>query len=86
MPHLMERGELEEQLSELVRIYKEGGICATIDGVVDSIESTTEEDSKVVASLSADTNMSISISVDEMEILSGLEVGEEFWYSRLDSI
>ena len=73
---LKERGELEEQLNELVRIYKEGGICATIDGVVDSVESTTEEDSKVVASVSADTNMSISISVDETDILS-IAIGQE---------
>lgn len=73
---LKERGELEEQLSELVRIYKEGGICSTITGVVDSIETTEEGDSKVVASVSADTNMSISISVDETDILS-IAIGQE---------
>lgn len=73
---LKERVNLEELLNELVRIYKEGGICSTIAGVVDSVESTEEGDSKVVASVSADTNMSISISVDETDILS-LAIGQE---------
>lgn len=81
---LKERAELEEQLNTLVRIYKEGGICATITGVVDSIESTTEGDSKVVASVSADTKMSISISVDETDILS-IAIGQEVAVS-IDSI
>ena len=81
---LKERAELEEQLNELVRIYKEGGVCATIDGVVDSVESTTEENSKIVASVSADTNMSISISVDETDILS-IAIGQEVNVS-IDSI
>ena len=73
---LKERAELEEQLNQLVRIYKEGGVCATITGVVDSVESTEEGDGKVVASVSADTNMSISISVDETDILS-IAIGQE---------
>ena len=73
---LKERSELEEQLNQLVKIYKEGGICASITGVVDSIENTTEGNSKVVAVVSADTNMSISISVDETDILS-IAIGQE---------
>lgn len=73
---LKERADLEEQLNQLVRIYKEGGICATITGVVDSIEGTVEGNSKVIASVSADTNMSISISVDETDILS-IAMGQE---------
>lgn len=81
---LKERAELEAQLNTLVRIYKEGGICATITGVVDSAESTTEGDSMVVASVSADTNMSISISVDETDILS-IAIGQEVTVS-IDSI
>ena len=81
---LKEREELEEQLNQLVRIYKEGGVCATIAGVVDSVESTTDADGKVIASVSADTNMSISISVDETDILS-IEIGQEVTVS-VDSI
>ena len=81
---LKKRAELEEQLNQLVRIYKEGGVCATITGVVDSVESTEEGDGKVVASVSADTNMSISISVDETDILS-IAIGQEATVS-IDSI
>lgn len=81
---LKERADLEEQLNQLVRIYKEGGVCATIAGVVDSAESTEEGDSKVVAAVSADTNMSISISVDETDILS-IAIGQEASVS-IDSI
>lgn len=81
---LKERADLEEQLNQLVRIYKEGGICATITGVVDSIEGTTEGSSKVVAEVSADTNMSISISVDETDILS-IAMGQEVTVT-IDSI
>ena len=73
---LKEREVLEKQLQELVRIYKDGGICSTINGVVDSVENTSESENTIVATVSADTSMSVSISVDETDILS-LAVGQE---------
>lgn len=81
---LKERESLEEQLQTLVRVYKDGGICSTITGVVDSIEATTENSVTTVATVSADTTMSISISVDETDILS-LQVGQTATVS-IDSI
>ena len=86
---LKERGEIEDQLNELIKIYKEGGVCATISGVVDSIESgsgtavsgyemqaETSAEYTTVATISPDTTMAITISVDEMDILS-LSEGQE---------
>ena len=86
---LKERGEVEEQLNELIKIYKEGGICAAISGVVDSIESGSDTEAAMggmqtdavteyttVATISPDTTMAITISVDEMDILS-LSEGQE---------
>lgn len=81
---LKERAELEKQLQTLVRVYKDGAICSTIAGVVDSVEATTENDVTTVAKVSADTTMSISISVDETDILS-LEAGQTAAVS-IDSI
>lgn len=39
---LKERAELEEELNELIRIYKEGGVCATVAGVVIGLESKSD--------------------------------------------
>lgn len=86
---LKERGEIEDQLNELIKIYKEGGVCATISGVVDSTQSDsgtavsgyemqaeTSAEYTTVATISPDTTMAITISVDEMDILS-LSEGQE---------
>ena len=76
---LKQRAALEEELQALIKIYKEGGICAPISGTVDSIEATTsteDEDYMLIASISSDTSMSITISVDETDILS-LQEGQE---------
>lgn len=98
---LKEREEVEEQLNELIKIYKEGGICAAISGVVDNISSDSaassgmsstqstaqgisqtssqnsgSDDYTAVAEISPNTTMAISISVDEMDILS-VEKGQE---------
>jgi len=100
---LKEREAVEEELNDLIRIYKEGGICAPISGTVDNIgestisdtvtdaasmiqESTTGTTGDVaeVATISADTNMVITISVDETDILSLVE-GQEASVS-IDSI
>lgn len=89
---LKERGEVEDQLNELIKIYKEGGVCATISGVVDSVESDSDSSAiaaaaygaqtessteyTTVAAISPNTTMAITISVDEMDILS-LSEGQE---------
>lgn len=97
---LKERREVEDQLNELIKIYKEGGVCATISGVVDSLEESSDSNSSnldmygaqsteeagytTVASISPNTTMAITISVDEMDILS-ISEGQEATVS-IDSI
>lgn len=88
---LKEREEIKEQLSELIEIYKNGGVCATISGVIESLDTSSASSSSTglnsseqggsssyttVASISPDKQMSITISVDETDILS-LTVGQE---------
>ena len=87
---LNEREDVEEQLATLIRIYKEGGICATTAGTIESLSETSGSSSAsamssgssssvsttTVAEISSDTQMCITISVDETDILS-LEVGQE---------
>ncbi len=84
---LKERQEAEETLETLIRIYKEGGICATADGTISSLSSSSSSSdmsgmsgsssgSTTVAEISLNENMTISISVDETDILS-LSVGQE---------
>ena len=86
---LQEREEVEEQLNNLIAVYKEGGICATIAGTVESLSESGSDTASAmtsstsgttsyttVAEISPDTQMEITISVDETDILS-LEVGQE---------
>lgn len=85
---LKEREELEEQLNQMIKVYKEGGICAAASGTVDALADmdTTStgtinggqsvSETTVVAAISPDTTMAITISVDETDILS-LEAGQE---------
>ncbi|MCC8029228.1 MAG: HlyD family efflux transporter periplasmic adaptor subunit [Lachnospiraceae bacterium] len=42
---LKEREETEEQLETLIRIYKEGGICATASGTISSLNSSSSSGS-----------------------------------------
>ena len=71
---LRERTELEETLVELVTIQKDGAVLSAIDGSVYSVD-YTEDTATSVATLSADEKMSVTISVDESDILS-LELGQ----------
>lgn len=71
---LRERTELEETLVELVTIQKDGAVLAAADGSVYSID-YTEDTATAVATLSADEKMSVTISVDESDILS-LDLGQ----------
>ncbi len=88
---LKSREEAEETLETLIRIYKEGGICATASGTIASLGTSSSEGSDAssmsqsgssssgsttIATISLDENMTITISVDESDILS-LSVGQE---------
>lgn len=87
---LKERETLEETLESLIKIYKEGGVCATAAGVVETLYDTTSASSSdamsasgstsssetTVADISAESTMTVTISVDESDILyisEGLE-------------
>lgn len=71
---LRERAELEETLLELMTIQRDGAVLAKMDGSVYSVD-YTEDTATAVVTLSADEKMSVTISVDESDILS-LELGQ----------
>jgi len=78
---LRQRQEAEETLLELLKIQRSGGIMAPIDGsiyTVADLDAETEEGEELteVATISPDISMSVTITVDESDILS-LEVGQE---------
>lgn len=70
---LRDRNEAEETLLELLRLQRNGGVAATISG---SIYSVGEDESTEVLTISPDVSMSVTINVDESDILS-LELGQE---------
>ena len=71
---LRQRAELEETLLELLTIQRDGAVLAGADGSVYSVD-YTEETATSVATLSKDEKMSVTISVDEADILS-LDLGQ----------
>ena len=71
---LRQRSELEETLLDLLTIQRDGAVLAKMDGSVYSVD-YTEDTATAVATLSADKKMSVTISVDESDILS-LELGQ----------
>ena len=71
---LRERAELEETLLELLTIQRDGAVLATADGSVYSVDHS-DDAATAVATVSADEKMSVTISVDESDILS-LELGQ----------
>ena len=71
---LRSRAELEETLLELLTIQRDGAVLAKLDGSVYSVDHT-DENTTSVATLSNDEKMSVTISVDESDILS-LELGQ----------
>ena len=71
---LRQRAELEETLLELLAIQRDGAVLAAMDGSVYSVDHSADSASAVVT-LSADEKMSVTISVDEADILS-LELGQ----------
>lgn len=76
---LRERAELEETLLELLTIQRDGAVLAQMDGSVYSVDYTEdaaeEAAETAIATLSADEKMSVTINVDESDILS-LELGQ----------
>jgi len=70
---LRSRSTLEETLLELLTIQRNGAVCASMDGSVTSID--YEEGGYSVATMSPDQTMTVTITVDETDILS-LEVGQ----------
>lgn len=80
---LRERGELEEEMLELLQVYRDGAVLAPFDGVVSSVDYVDPDDETydaeadvALVSLYPNERMSITISVDEADILS-LEQGQE---------
>ena len=71
---LRERADLEETLLELLTIQRDGAVLASSDGSVYSVDYSDEATTAVVT-LSTDEKMSVTISVDEADILS-LELGQ----------
>lgn len=71
---LRSRADLEETLLELLSIQRDGAILAKMDGSVYRLDYTKETPTAVVT-LSADEKMSVTIDVDEADILM-LEVGQ----------
>lgn len=89
---LRQRAELEETLMELLTIYRDGALLAPMDGFVSSVEydseSTTDAaysaytttattgDGTAVLSLYPNISMSVTIGIDETDIMA-LEEGQE---------
>ena len=71
---LRTRGEKEETLLELLTIKRDGAVLAPFDGSIQSVD--YEEEGSAIATLSADEKMSVTVSVDESDILS-LQLGQE---------
>ena len=66
---LRERADLEETLLEMMTIQRDGAVLAKMDGSVYSVDYSVDAATSV-ATLSADERMSVTISVDESDILS----------------
>lgn len=72
---LRSRSEGEETLLELLKIQRNGGVTAPISGSVYTVSSVSSGSTEV-ATLSPDVSMSVTITIDESDILS-LAVGQE---------
>ena len=71
---LRTRSEKEEVLLQLLTIQRDGAVLASVPGSVYSVD--FEEEGTAIATLSADEKMSVTISVDESDILS-LALGQQ---------
>lgn len=77
---LSQRRELEATLLSLVEIYRNGSILADYEGTVRTVPTTEDEESSedttTYFGITPDKTMSISVSIDETDILS-LSVGQK---------
>ena len=77
---LRQREELEETFLELLTIYRDGAVLAKMDGLVSSVEydeaTVSAEAETQLLTLYPQKKMSVTISVDETDILS-LKEGQE---------
>ena len=71
---LRERADLEATLLELLTIQRDGAVLATADGSVYSVD-YSDDAATAVVTVSTDEKMTVTISVDESDILS-LELGQ----------
>ena len=71
---LRERADLEATLLELLPIQRVGAVLATADGSVYSVD-YSDDAATAVVTVSTDEKMTVTISVDESDILS-LELGQ----------
>ena len=85
---LRKRNDTEEVLQQLVQLYQDGALRAAFSGTVSSVdydESTVTEDAEtLVVTMSPDKSMSVTINVDESDIMS-LELGQTAQIS-IDSV
>ena len=76
---LKDREELEEELLELMAIYRSGGVTAPFAGSVSSVDydedNVSSDTETALVTLSRDEQMKVSINVDESNILA-LELGQ----------
>lgn len=70
---LRSRTTLEETLLELLTIQRNGAVCAPMDGSITSVDYT--EGGYDVVTMSPDATMTVTITVDEADILT-LELGQ----------
>ena len=74
-----ERSEMEDDLLELMDLYRNGGVTAPFAGTVSSIDydetAVVEDTETALATLSPDKSMEVTIDVDESNIMS-LELGQ----------
>ena len=85
---LRKRNDTEETLQQLVALYQDGALRAPYSGTVSSIDydesSVTEDTETLVVTMSPDKSMSVTINVDESDIMS-LELGQTAQIS-IDSV
>lgn len=62
---LKERAELEEDLNALIKIYKEGGVCAAVSGVIETTGETTTTDTATGEMYTAQTDSTTGNSASD---------------------
>lgn len=72
---LRDREELEEELMDLLTIYRDGAVLAPFSGKISTVDHSDEATTALVT-ITPNTQMSVTISIDETDILA-LELGQE---------